>query len=196
MRASARLAAALLIMGLGLSTGRVRSTLGQEEAESDLLLRIEAAPPGSPEGVRIGFENHTDGDVVLLRPCDGSAEGMRMPHYIWQVVDDAGRPAPWRSRGRCGNVNPLQEEDFMVLRAGQQEQVALGWLGEPADRFAMGPGTYRVRLTYRMDRGVTPEDRPGSGIPSYPSPRARELLDAAWVGERVSNEIEIRVPAR
>jgi hypothetical protein len=89
--------------------------------------------------------NESAETVTLVTAGDGSASGWRTPTLRWEVTGGGRLSA--ESLVRCGNINPLRKGEVFELATGKAR--ALGpWV--PAIH-GIGPGTYRLRLSYVND---------------------------------------------
>jgi len=146
--------------------------------------------------VRARFENRGEGAVLILLPCDGSVETMRVPTYSWEVTLEDGSAAPQLPRLRCGNVNSLREEDFVRIEPGEHHDLSEDWLSAPGRLVSfVRPGRYTIRLRYAVDKAEGPyRDAIPLGITGDRTP-----IEALWnevpETEVVSNEVTVRVRA-
>jgi hypothetical protein len=166
----------------------------------ELVLEVEVADEvvfGEEPEVGVRFVNGGDVEVVVIRPCDGSFAGMRAPGYSWELerVGRGSLPAAQRF-GRCGNVNPLVEDDF--VRLDPSDEFALSgeasWLQSSVEaRMPLAPGDYRIRLRYTLDKAQGPYR---GGIPLGPEELGgalARLWNEARDGEVVSEWAEFEV---
>ncbi|HJL14026.1 MAG TPA: hypothetical protein RMH99_00150, partial [Sandaracinaceae bacterium LLY-WYZ-13_1] len=88
----------------------------------------------------------------MMRALDGSLEHWRSPHWDLYLRDDAGRVHRWGYRGgRCGNVNPIRDEDYVALRPGESRDDVPGpWAGYLRGATVPVPGRYTVWVVYRF----------------------------------------------
>lgn len=112
--------------------------------------------------LKLTFRNIGEEPVTVLSALDGSAEHWRFPTYDVHARDASGQVYRWAQvTGRCGNVNPLVEDDFVRLAPGaRSDRVAGSW----ADLWAIAfpkPGRYEVWVVYTM---CDSDDVQGVGI--------------------------------
>jgi len=164
--------------------------------ELHLTLAQRTVSWGHLPEVRARLENHSAEPVLVLLPCDGSVEAMRVPAYTWEVTLAAGSAAPPLPALRCGNVNAFREEDFVRLEPGEHADLDNGWLPGPGERFSfVRPGRYTIRLRYLVAKADGPY---GDAIPLGTSGE-RTPIEALWDEvpevEVVSNEVTVTVRA-
>lgn len=100
--------------------------------------------------------NGSETEKQVVRPCDGSQAGARFPGYVWSIERVDGKPLTKQKLGRCGNVNSLKAEDFVLLAPKGVHAVKVAtnnaWLSLPGDGTTwLDSGRYRVSLTYTFD---------------------------------------------
>lgn len=96
----------------------------------------------------VSLVNRDKRAVTLVRPGDGSVDGLRTPIISWSVIDvNAPSKDPPRIStifGICGNMNPLQQNEVFTLDPG--EKITFGDWIRPS--FWLPPGTYEVSFNY------------------------------------------------
>ena len=128
--------------------------LGAESVGCELVMH----PPGvDGQGERQRFEvtltNRTDLPMWLPGSLDNSSDRGRYPYCYFEITGPSG----WSPEVllRCGNQNPMREQDFVLLRPGQAFDPHAnidnyGFFG-PAELEAQTfsvPGTYQVQFFY------------------------------------------------
>lgn len=115
-----------------------------------------------PASMKMDFTNHTDSDIKILSPLDGSEWCWIYPHYKFEVTDSSGnklKPGP-----RCGNFgypyfDTTWPDDYLiVIRPNETKTV----LVDCPMNLEEGK-TYRVSVEYVF----TEDARPTTGYP-YP----------------------------
>lgn len=130
-----------------------------------------------PRALKATLENTGPGAGWVAQAGDGSDYGWRLPVTGWSVVPDSAEithpsswPGPPRAAGRCGNMAGYQDDDFVLLQAGEQLELK-AWMGLPK---VPGPGRYRVVMYYEID----------------PSKKPRNDRLAGHYGEAISKRIQ------
>ncbi|MBX3271517.1 MAG: hypothetical protein KF729_14725 [Sandaracinaceae bacterium] len=138
-----------------------------------------------PLGLALGFVNRSASAAVVMRALDGSLEHWREPHYDIHLRDEAtGRVYRWDYHGgRCGNVNPVRDEDYVTLAPGERrDDVAGGWSGLRGA--AVGaPGRYAVWVVYRYCGG------PAQGIPLGPNAQRPDVTRGVFASNAITIEV-------
>ena len=72
----------------------------------------------------VSLINRDKHPVTLVRPGDGSIDGLRTPIISWSVIDvnDPSKDPPRGSTifGICGNMNPLRQDEVFTLDPGEK----------------------------------------------------------------------------
>jgi len=82
--------------------------------ESDLELELRK----TGLGWEATLTNHGATRMLVLAPGDGSDYGWRTPRLDWQIEPLDGAEFMLGGRARCGNMNPLQPEELLVIEPG------------------------------------------------------------------------------
>src|SRR5205823_10991912 len=69
---------------------------------------------GQSPKVNVEITNNTDNEIYLVGSLDSSDCEWRFPHCIFEVIGPDGKSSV-RELGRCGNMNPLREKDFVKV---------------------------------------------------------------------------------
>lgn len=98
---------------------------------------------------RITLLNQGKEPVTLVQPGDGSESAWRTPVIGWSVLPAESKAAhpdeiPLHRGGRCGNINPLGEDEVIRIKGGDQTELGT-WVGQPS---FPKPGKYRVVFYY------------------------------------------------
>ena len=95
---------------------------------------------------------NVDNDAIrLVAPGEGSSIGWRTPTIGWSVLPadssaQRGEVAADKGMFRCGNVNPIREEELIELGAGESIEFD-AWLSPPN----LDAGTFRIAVHYQND---------------------------------------------
>jgi hypothetical protein len=104
-----------------------------------------------PLSLAVTFVNHTNRKAVLVRPLDGSLEEWRFPYYDLYARDES-EGTVYRFAfvgGRCGNVNPIVDSDYVELGPKQsRDDVVNEWGGHLTNAVLPKPGRYTVWVVY------------------------------------------------
>ena len=138
------LALVAVVVSPAVATAAQKITL---EAEPNSL----AVPVGDRPDVHLFIVNGGPDELTLVQSGDGSSYGWRTPLVGVSIapVAVAKHPragdTPRFSGGRCGNINPLRDEEVVVLAVGQRLEVDVGWYHlEPLDQV----GTFEMVFYY------------------------------------------------
>lgn len=127
-------------------------------------------------------ENRGDATVTLVRPGDGSDEGVRTP-----VVELAFRPSREARSilpgGRTCAREPPRAGDLLILRPGEACILSSRLSGPGLRRSA----SHRVRMTYRNHPSM-----PWISVIEAPTPEVVELIRSSTPCRMRSNEVTIR----
>ena len=136
--------------------------------EMRLVLEKDTLHVGEVLTFRVELRNLSSETVTVVRPVDGSFEGMREPLWGLEFLDaGTGELVPralgHAPEGRCGLVNSLEADDRITLAPGASVTLAgkaLEWVPPQKVRPSALPGPFGVRLRYRVTEieGVTPLD--------------------------------------
>lgn len=144
----------------------------------------EAVAVGDSFSVGLDAKNLTPVTRTLLRALDGSLERMREPHVDVYVRDAHGIEYVWSSVGeRCGNVNSIQESDYVHIGPYQRANDFAGpWASHLGSLRIRDSGRFVLWVVYRdcgaRDGGI----RLGS-----------DALRPTELGTFASNPVEITV---
>jgi hypothetical protein len=139
--------------------------------------------------------NVSDKDISMISALDGSEMLWRMPYCYYTIEKPGGRIDTPRA-SRCGNTDPIREEDFVTVKPGASFNPYHKRF-YPAGVFLpvaiKDPGTYKIRFYYNsnsneMDSFDGRFNRLGSD-----SVAVRKLFPKAAKVSLISNEIEIRI---
>ncbi len=134
-----------------------------EATDGEISLQLEVISQILEEGerfeIQLEFVNHSNSNVSIIRPLDGSWGApplRRQPYYIVEILDEKNQliPNPFGAQpARDSMFNPLKSDDIYDLRPGDSVQVInqgafppYHWV-QPTAR----PGEYRVRVRYAVD---------------------------------------------
>jgi hypothetical protein len=105
----------------------------------------------------VEITNLTGEDVYLVGSLDASDCKWRYPYCYFEVIGPDGKSTV-QGIGRCGNMNPLREEDFIkVQRGGKFDPYQQGYGSFSA--YQLSPrsfpvaGKYRIRFVYSTESG-------------------------------------------
>ncbi|MCB1064924.1 MAG: hypothetical protein KDN20_18650 [Verrucomicrobiae bacterium] len=121
-----------------------------------------------PSSMKLEFSNHSDNEIRILRPLDGSEWCWIYPYYKFEVTDSAGNKLPLELR--CGNFGyPYSEtnwpDDYLiVIPAGKAKTIMV----RCPMRFREGE-TYSISMSYIFTEDAEP-------TPGYPYPKD------LWIG--------------
>lgn len=113
---------------------------------------------GTTPAISVEISNCTGRDIYLVGSLDASDIKWRYPHCYFEVIGPDGMPA-MRGYARCGNVNPIRDEDFVkVPRGGSfdpyQNIDAYGFFhsSQITPATFQAKGTYRIRFVYSSEQ--------------------------------------------
>lgn len=141
--------------------------------------------PDRPLALRLTFANPSSGPVTVMRALDGSLEHWRHPHYDLYLRDEGTqRVYRWDYHGgRCGNVNPIRDEDYVTLAAGpRRDDVHGGWAAHVSQAAVGTPGVYTAWVVYRFC------GHGGGGLPLGPNVE-RPVLEGVFASNAVRLEV-------
>lgn len=141
--------------------------------------------PTDALGLRLTAHNRSGQPVVMMRALDGSLEHWRDPHYDLYLRDEAsGQVYRWDFHGgRCGNVNPITDEDYLTFApGGHDDQVAGPWASHLAQARVGAPGRYAAWVVYRWC------GHDGSGLPLGTDVR-RQVTPGVFASNPISIEV-------
>ncbi|MCC6551490.1 MAG: hypothetical protein IT372_00530 [Polyangiaceae bacterium] len=107
---------------------------------------------GKPISLSLHFMNRGQAKVTVVRPLDGTLEQWRSPMYDLYARDDASGTV-YRfafTGGRCGNVNPIKDDDYVTLAPGASrgDVADNGWAQYLKQAVLTQPGRYSVWVVY------------------------------------------------
>lgn len=123
---------------------------------------IRSAPTcrlGKVPSIKVAITNQTRSDITLVGSLDGSGCNGRYPHCYFEIIGPNGENAVM-GLGRCGNMNTLCAQDFVVVPGGKAWDPY-----KPVNNhsfFSSGdlnsltfgtPGEYRIRFVYSTKNG-------------------------------------------
>ena len=154
---------------------------------------------GELPSITVRIRNKTDKDAILVGSLDGSTEGWRFPKCRIEILDAAGKPVT-AAMARCGNMNALRTNDFVLVRAGDSfYPFGKGFFPPPQFyQFPIpGPGDYTVRFHYATSERVQDyfgdERRSGN---SQASPEIQRLVTQVPKVELKSNPLKLHFKAK
>jgi hypothetical protein len=124
------------------------------EFECVLTVAKKTYKPGETPELKVAIVNKTRKDVYLIGSLDASDLKWRSPHCYFSIERPNKDPLP--GGGRCGNMNSLRENDFVLVKSGEsfdpyQSIDGYGFFGP----YIMGnkdafkaPGTYKITFHY------------------------------------------------
>lgn len=142
--------------------------------------------PDAPLGLALAFTNRSAGPVTVMRALDGSLEHWRDPHYDLYLRDEAsGRVHRWDFHGgRCGNVNPIADEDFVTLASGERRDDVPGpWASHLRQATVGVPGRYVAWVVYRQCGG------PSTGLALGPNARHPSVTAGVFTSNPIAIEV-------
>ena len=105
---------------------------------------------GEVPQIEVFIKNNTKKDIYLIGSLDASEEKWRGPHCYFIIES----PAPINKEpiGRCGNMNSIKPEDFILVKSGGVfNPYQKGFFGSyqisSKENFKI-PGTYRITFYY------------------------------------------------
>jgi len=109
---------------------------------------------GELPDLAVEITNNTGKDIYLIGSLDASDMKWRMPYCYFTI--EKPKPDTMRLFGRCGNMNTLRTEDFVLVKAGQkfspyQSVDNYGFFTDHtiANRETFkNPGVYKIRFHY------------------------------------------------
>jgi hypothetical protein len=143
----------------------------------------------------VGIANNGKTDVYFVGSLDGSDHKWRFPYCYYSIKS----PEKLRRLGRCGNMNPITEDDFRLVKAGEEfNPFADGFFGNftanDVENFKT-PGVYELEFHYSTNyedlfefMGSMSSKNDRSGLT-----RIDSLLKQVPRVELTSNKIVIRV---
>jgi hypothetical protein len=148
--------------------------------------------------ITVVLTNRTDTDIYLVGSLDASDCRWRYPHCYFEVIGPDGKPAldPY---GRCGNMNTLEERDFVLVPPGGRFN-PYGYAFFSAHQVSpytfRVPGKYRIRFFYSSASEAIAEWA-GDGRHSVAANRRlAELFRLVPKVEVASDEVVVEVVGR
>src|SRR5262245_7353276 len=111
------LAGVLLCYACGDSTAGDKPTEAKPPPLSCTIRCDPICEQGKAPTVKVEIANWTDEEIYLVGSLDGSDWKWRYPLCYFEVTGPDGQSAV-KSPGRCGNMNPLREKDFVKVPNG------------------------------------------------------------------------------
>jgi hypothetical protein len=153
---------------------------------------------GTAPKISVSLINHFGSDIYLVGSLDASDCQWRYPFCYFEVTGPNGKKAD-PSIGRCGNMNPLREKDFVRLPTGgkfdpYQRIDEEGFFSsiQLSSRTFSSTGKYRIRFVYSTRNGDIRDWR-GSAVAS--DAKILSMFERVPKVEVKSNEIAIIVVA-
>lgn len=116
----------------------------------NLYVQKASIKVGEDFAFSVMVQNKATTDTMLVGLVDGCDTGWRGPSARFQVKTD-GKWEPLKYKlGRCGNTNPLTQENFFTIPAHKNGTLlkGQGWF-PPSHYSQLGkPGKYEVRFVY------------------------------------------------
>ncbi|RZK09578.1 MAG: hypothetical protein EOO46_13445 [Flavobacterium sp.] len=150
---------------------------------------------------KIEIINNTEKDIYLIGSLDGSDIKWRMPYCYFTIQEP--KPDSVDMVGRCGNMNTLKPQDFVLIKAGAKfnPYMSLNEYGFFTDHTVTNsqtfqtPGVYRIQFHYSTNSQKLDDfmgDRP---LQQDKAKRQKlvSLLQRVPKVDIVSNEIEITI---
>jgi hypothetical protein len=147
----------------------------------------------------VSIVNKSKSNIYLISALDGSDVQWRFPHCYFTIEAPKPNDTPF---GRCGVMNPLQAEDFVLVKVGQtfNPYQLPNCAGSFSSYFVSNPetfkqpGVYKCRFYYSTN---TDNDDKFMGTSSYSNNKDAPLIDSLLKKtprlDLVSNEIKITV---
>ena len=148
---------------------------------------------GNPIYINATIKNeNSKSSVIVSRALDGSDLGWRYPHYSYTLLDPEGIEVPQEQIIRCGNMNPLRIDDFVVLEPGESYNVYnYSFLSRPSSYFNFNKsGHYYLRLNYSW---ISIDDQRCNGDGGFPTGDLYNISKMAIVGNYSSKWLRIKV---
>ena len=109
--------------------------------------------PGQTLAISTFLVNRSDNNIAALPSLDASDDEWRFPKLAVEARDPTGGMVSTEDpekRGRCGNINALRVEDFVIVRPGEVlDLTGEGTFGLEAYAPVV-PGRYTMRVRYDL----------------------------------------------
>jgi hypothetical protein len=138
--------------------------------------------------------NKSGKDVVLVGSLDGSDVGWRFPKCRLEILDKGGRPVTNQVL-RCGNMNTLKTNDFVLVPAGENFNPFGKGFFRPAElvQFPVTtPGEYIFRFNYSTSNRL----QDYFGDEANAAPEIQRLFERVPKLELKSNELKLKFTAK
>jgi hypothetical protein len=156
---------------------------------------------GELPNLKVEIANNTGKNIYLIGSLDGSDVKWRMPHCYFTIQKP--KPDTVDMIGRCGNMNTLKPQDFVLVKAGTKfnPYMHLNEHGFFTDytttnsRTFQTPGVYRIQFHYSTNSQKLDDfigDRPLLQDKAK-TQKLVSLLKQVPKVDIVSNEIEITI---
>ena len=154
---------------------------------------------GELPDLRVEIVNNTGEDIYLIGSLDGSDVKWRMPYCYFTIQ----KPKPDTIQvARCRNMNPLRNEDFVLVKTGQKFNPyknvdPYGFFTDYTitnNETFKNPGVYKIQFHYSTNSHDLAKFL-GDRLPkadSTDSLKLSSLFNKVLKVDIVSNEIEIR----
>ncbi len=166
-----------------------------EAKADDFTLTIATEKPtitlGEAPVITATLTNKSGRPVTLVPALDGSSHALRSPYVTFEIMPPEGVPEPG-FRGRCGNTNNIQLEDFVAVADGGTMDPMGNWLRLWEGEFT-GPGEYIIKLHY--DTGGNAKSWFGFMGPLKSKSAIRKRLQDVPRMSLTSNQVTLRVVA-
>lgn len=111
----------IILVPLILACSEVESVKFEKKTSGKITCDISAEKTtikaGEVPKIEVMLTNNTDEDVYLIGSLDGSSEEWRFPHCTFSIEKPEKDVVP--GTGRCGMMNVLREEDFVLVGPGE-----------------------------------------------------------------------------
>ena len=99
--------------------------------------------------LRVVIDNNTGKDIYLVGKLDGSDVKWRMPYCYFTIEKPKPDSVPF---SRCGNIDPLRKEDFVLIKAGEKFNPYgnIDHHGFVFDHNILNPETFRNAGIYKI----------------------------------------------
>ena len=150
---------------------------------------------GEVPQLEVKITNAGDKDIYMIGALDGSEMLWRMP-YCYYTVEKIGGRIDTPKVSRCGNTDPIHEDDFTVLKPGASFNPYLKRFYPVGIYFSSilnQPGTYKIRFNYNSNSSEMDSFDGRFNALGKDSMEVRKLFPKAAKVQLVSNEIEIKI---
>jgi hypothetical protein len=170
--------------------------IGQQAAtpvQLTLTLAKSTIEAGTDPTGKITLHNVSGQPITFCTGLDGSYRGARYPHMFVLTRRDGGDWARLDLLPGCGNMDPIWEQAFVNVKAGERKEfVEVYRRGIECYKAFKEPGVVQLKFAYDSSSAKI-ADWQGDERGTVPSKKVAALFAKVWRGRCESNVVSVRV---